>query len=227
MINTSTLVRELISVNVGLPRTVEWRGKRVTTGIFKNPVQGRVRLHRLNLDGDGQADLTVHGGPDMAVYLYPAEHYDYWRQELPDTELPWGMFGENFTARGLLEEFINIGDRFRIGAAELQVTQPRMPCYKLGLKFGRDDMVKRFLASRRTGFYFRVLKEGYVKAGDPIEPIARDENDVTVADITRLYVREKVSPELLQRAADLQALPESWRGYFRQQHEKRSGTARG
>ncbi len=145
----------LISVNVGLPRTVEWKGREVTTGIFKEPVAGRVKLRTLNLDGDGQADLSVHGGPDMAVYAYPAEHYRYWRKELPRMDLPWGMFGENFTTEGILEDSVNIGDRFRIGAAELMVTQIRVPCYKLGMKFGRDDMVKRFLASRRSGFYFR------------------------------------------------------------------------
>ncbi len=212
----------LISVNVGLPRTVEWKGREVTTGIFKEPVAGRVKLRTLNLDGDGQADLSVHGGPDMAVYVYPTEHYRYWRKELPGMDLPWGMFGENFTTEGILEDSVNIGDRFRIGAAELMVTQIRVPCYKLGMKFGRDDMVKRFLASRRTGFYFRVLKEGEVGAGDAIERIGRDENNVTVADITRLYVRESVGPELLRRAIQVEALPEGWRGYFRK-HMQRAG----
>lgn len=210
----------LISVNVGLPRTVEWKGREVTSGIFKEPVSGRVKLRTLNLDGDGQADLSVHGGPDMAVYAYPAEHYGYWRKELPGMDLPWGMFGENFTTEGILEDSVNIGDRFRIGAAELMVTQIRVPCYKLGMKFGRDDMVKRFLASRRTGFYFRVLKEGEVGAGDAIERIGRDENNVTVADITRLYVRESVGLELLRRAIRVEALPEGWRGYFRKQMQR-------
>ena len=210
----------LVSVNVGLSRTVEWKNRRVTTGIFKEPVKGRIALHRLNLDGDQQADLTVHGGPDMAVYVYPAEHYDFWGQELGGGDLPWGMFGENFSTQGLLEKSVNIGDQFRVGSAELQVTQPRMPCYKLGLKFGRDDMVKRFLTSRRTGFYLRVLQEGEVVAGDAVELVKRDENDVTVADITRLYVRDDITPELMQRAIDLEPLPKSWRGYFRNQQEK-------
>lgn len=210
----------LISVNVGRPRTVEWKGRMVTTGIFKEPVEGRIALRRLNLDGDLQADLTVHGGPDMAVYAYPAEHYADWRKQLHGSDLPWGMFGENFSTDGLREDSVNIGDRFRIGSAEVQVTQPRMPCYKLGLRFGRDDMVKRFLASRRTGFYFRVLQEGDVAAGDPIELINRDENDVTVDDITRLYVKEDVTRELLQNAIELQALPQSWRDYFRKRQEK-------
>jgi len=211
---------QLVSVNVGLPRTVDWKERSVTTGIFKESVKGRITLRSLNLEGDGQADLTVHGGPDMAVYVYPAEHYDYWHKELAGGLLPWGMFGENFSTQGLLEETVNIGDRFRVGTAEVQVTQPRMPCYKLGLKFGRDDMVKRFLASRRTGFYFRVLQEGEVVAEDAIELVKRDENRVTVADITRLYVRKEISPEQLQRVIDLEPLPESWRGYFRAVHEK-------
>ncbi|MEH2380877.1 MAG: MOSC domain-containing protein [Nostoc sp.] len=205
---------KLISVNVGLPREVTWKGKTVSTGIFKEPVNARVGVRSLNLDGDGQADLTVHGGADKAVYLYPFEHYDYWRGELPDTELPLGIFGENFTTTGLREEDVNIGDRFRIGNVTLMVTQPRLPCYKLGIRFGRPDMVKRFLASRRTGFYFRVLQEGEVGAGDTLELVSRDDHNITVADITQLYVREQDNPELLHRAAQLEALPKSWRDYF-------------
>lgn len=210
----------LVSVNVGLSRTVAWKKRKVTTGIFKEPVKGRIALRRLNLDGDQQADLTVHGGPDMAVYVYPAEHYEFWGQELGGEAFPWGMFGENFSTQGLLEESVNIGDQFRIGSTELQVTQPRMPCYKLGLKFGRDDMVKRFMVSRRTGFYFRVLQEGEVVAGDAVELVRHDKNDVTVADITRLYVRDDITPELMQRAINLEPLPKSWRSYFRNQQEK-------
>jgi MOSC domain-containing protein YiiM len=203
----------LISIQAGVPRTVESHGQQVSTGIFKAPVQHRVRLRRLNLDGDRQADLSVHGGEDKAVYCYPSEHYSYWRNELAGEELPWGSFGENFTTQGLAEDSLYIGDRFRIGTAEVIVTQPRMPCYKLGVKFGRDDMVKRFLASRRTGFYLRVLREGEVGAGDEIESLGQDENRVTVADITRLYLREG-GRDLLLRAIELQALPESWRAYF-------------
>jgi MOSC domain-containing protein YiiM len=206
---------KLISVQVGLPRTVESHGQEVTTGIFKAPVHHRVQLRRLNLDGDRQADLSVHGGADKAVYSYPSEHYSYWRSELAGEELPWGSFGENFTTQGLTEDSLCIGDRFRIGTAEVIVTQPRMPCYKLGVKFGRDDMVKRFLASRRTGFYLRVLREGEVGAGDEIESLGQDENRVTVADITRLYLREG-GRDLLLRAIEVQALPESWRAYFQE-----------
>ncbi len=174
-------------------------------------------LRTLNLDGDRQADLSVHGGPTKAVYAYPSEHYDYWRQQLPGTELPWGMFGENFTTEGLNESTTNIGDRFRIGAAEVTVSEPRMPCYKLGIKFGRPDIIKRFLASGRTGFYFSVQQEAEVGAGDQIELIARDENNVTVADITRLYARGKGDIETLRRAIALEALPEKWRDHFRKQ----------
>lgn len=208
---------QLISVNVGLPREVTWKGKTVRTGIFKEPVNARVMVRELNLDGDRQADLTVHGGVDKAVYVYPVEHYDYWRSELPDLELTPGIFGENFTVTGLREEELNIGDRFRIGSVELIVTQPRLPCYKLAIRFGRSDMVKRFLASRRTGFYFRVLQEGEVGAGDTLELVSRDENNITVADITQLYVRDQNHPELLQRATQLEALPASWRDYFQKQ----------
>jgi MOSC domain-containing protein YiiM len=211
---------KILSVNVGRPREMTWKGRVVTTGIFKEPVKGRVVMRTLNLDGDGQADLSVHGGPSKAVYLYPAEHYEYWRAEFPEMSLPWGMFGENLTAKGLFEDAVNIGDRFRIGTAELMVTEPRMPCYKLGIRFGRNDIVKRFLASRRSGLYFAVLHEGGVGAGDAIELIGRDENNITVADITRLYVSDKDNLDMLLRAVQVEALPESWRGYFQRQIEK-------
>jgi MOSC domain-containing protein YiiM len=205
---------KLISVNVGLPRKVNWKGKKVTTSIFKEPVVGPIAMRTLNLDGDRQADLSVHGGADKAVYAYPSEHYVYWSGELPDVELPWGMFGENLTTERLKEDAINIGDRFRIGSAEVVIRQPRMPCYKLAVKFGRDDIVKRFLVSGRTGFYLAVLKEGEIGAGDKIELIKRDENNVTIADITRLYAVEKTNLELMRRAVAVKALPENWRSHF-------------
>jgi MOSC domain-containing protein YiiM len=211
---------KIVSLHVGRPRLVVWEGQTVSTGIYKTPVAGRVVLRTLNLDGDRQADLTVHGGPDKAAYAYPAEHYGHWRGELPDMELPWGMFGENFTVEGLDESSVNIGDRFRVGEAEVTVTQPRMPCYKLGIKFGRADILKRLLASGRTGFYFSVRREGEVGAGDEIELIGRDENNVTVADITRLYVRDKHDVETMRRAVAVEALPESWRDHFLQQLAK-------
>jgi MOSC domain-containing protein YiiM len=214
---------KLISVNVGLPLDVILGdGKVVTTGIFKEPVEGPIMLRTLNLDGDKQADLTVHGGASKAVYGYPSEHYEFWRKELPDMTLPYGMFGENFTVEGMFEDSLYIGDRFRVGEAEIMVSEPRLPCYKLGIKFGRSDILKRFLVSRRTGFYFAVLKEGEVGAGDKIELLERDRNRITVSDITRLYAFEKSDLKTLQRALEVEALPKSWRNYFRKQLEKYS-----
>ncbi len=211
---------KIISVNVGRPRLVMSNEQPVSTAIFKSPVEGRVMLRKLNLDGDRQADLTVHGGPDKAVYAYPAEHYPFWHSELPGMELPWGVFGENFSTDGLDEASINIGDGFRIGAAELTVTQPRMPCYKLGIRFGRSDILKRFLKSGRTGFYFSVQSEGEVGAGGEIELIRRDPHNVTVSDVVHLYASHAPDPDLLQRALALPALPESWREHFRQRLAK-------
>jgi len=208
---------KVISVNVGLPREVMWKGKTVTTGIFKEPVAGRVALDALNLAGDRQADLRVHGGPDKAVYVYPVEHYDYWRGELPGVELPFGAFGENLTVEGLLENEINIGDRFRIGTTELVVRQPRLPCYKLAVKFQRDDIIKRFLDSRLTGFYFAVTGEGELGAGDRIEILTRDPNGVTVPDIVRLYLNGDEDPDGLARAANVDALPDNWKTHFADQ----------
>ena len=214
---------KILSVSVGLPREVAWQNKVVTTGIFKEPVKGPVMLRALNLDGDGQADLTVHGGVTKAVYAYPSEHYAFWRTELPAVDLPWGMFGENLTTEGLLEDAVYIGDRFRVGEAELMVTEPRMPCYKLGIKFGRADIIKRFLASRRSGFYFAVTREGMVSAGDALELIGREQQEISVADITRLYAFEKDDVKALRRAIEVKALPENWKGYFQHQLEKQSG----
>jgi MOSC domain-containing protein YiiM len=207
---------KLLSVNVGLPREIEWKGKIVRTSIFKAPVTGRVKVTKLNLEGDQQSDLAVHGGIDKAVYVYPSEHYLFWREELPGADLPWGMFGENFTTEGSLDDNdVFIGDRFRIGSAEFAVTQPRMPCFKLGIRFGRADIIKRFLHSGRAGFYLAVLREGEVAAGDSIELLPRDEQGITVAEIVNLYKADAANQDLLRRASDLAALPESWRDYFR------------
>lgn len=210
----------VLSLNVGLPREVISKGKTVTTGIFKKPVEGPVRLLTLNLEGDRQADLRVHGGTYKAVYAYPSEHYDYWRRELPDADLAWGAFGENLSVEGFKENEVNIGDRFRIGSAELMVTQPRLPCYKLALKFQRDDIIKRFLDSRLTGFYFSVLKEGELAAGDAIEIVGRDSNNFTVADVTRLFLEGQDDIEGLRRALTVEALPESWKTHFEREIEK-------
>lgn len=205
---------KIVALHVGLPRLALYNGEPVSTGIFKKPVPGPVMLRTLNLDGDRQADLSVHGGSSKAVYAYPCEHYEFWRKELPEMTLPYGMFGENFTTEGLFEDQVNVGDRFRVGAAEIMVTEPRLPCYKLGIKFGRSDIIKRFLQSRRTGFYFAVVKEGLVAVGDQIELISRDPNNITIADITRLYAFEKDDLETLRRAVKLEALSKSWRDYF-------------
>jgi MOSC domain-containing protein YiiM len=210
---------KLLSVNVGQPRTVEWQGRMVETSIFKAPIAGPVALRRLNLDGDRQADLSLHGGAHKAVYVYPSEHYAFWRAELPGVELPWGMFGENFTTTGLLED-VQIGDRYRIGSAEVLISEPRVPCYKLALKFGRADMVKRFLASGRTGFYVMVVDEGVVQAGDAIELLARDQHGVTIADVTRLYASKHPDPATLRRAVDLEALSDAWRDFLRSRLER-------
>lgn len=205
---------KLISIQVGLPREIVYKGRSITTGIFKAPVAGRIPARRLNLDGDRQADLTVHGGAEKAVYVYPSEHYPYWRGELPDRQLDWGEFGENFTSAGLLEDEVNIGDCYRIGSAMFQVTQPRMPCYKLAAKFQRDDILKRFLKSLRTGFYFAVIEAGEVGANDTIELSSRDAAGISIVDITRLYIGKDKDQKLLRRAVQVEALPASWRDYF-------------
>jgi MOSC domain-containing protein YiiM len=217
---------KLISLNTGLPREVTWHGRVVTTGIFKQPVSGRVALRKLNLDGDRQADLTVHGGEYKAVYCYPLAHYDFWKKELPDRDLPLAVFGENFTTDGMLEDSVHLGDRFSVGSAEVVVTQPRLPCYKLGIRFQSDDMVKRFLDSRRTGFYLAVTREGEVGAGDEIKPLSRDPNAVPISAITRLYVAKRYNDEdvaVVQRALQVEALPESWKGYLVERIQRLKG----
>jgi MOSC domain-containing protein YiiM len=207
-------VMRVIAVSVGLPREVTWRGRTVETSIFKNPVSGAVRVGLLNLDGDRQSDLTVHGGAEKAVYVYPSEHYQFWRDELPGVELPWGSFGENLTTEGLDEERVHIGDRLLFGSASFVVTQPRMPCYKLALRFDRLDMVKRFLQSGRTGFYLSVSQEGELAAGDAVT-LQPGDTSVSVSDIVSLYAADASNQELLRRASQLPALPEGWRDYFR------------
>ncbi len=205
---------KLISLNVARPRLALYKGATVNTGIFKKPVSGRIALRTLDLEGDQQADLSVHGGPYKAVYAYPAQHYEYWRRELPNEDLPWGMFGENFTTEGLDEDEVHVGDRLRIGSATVMVRQPRMPCYKLAVKFQRDDIVERFLLSGRSGFYFSVEQEGEVGVGDSIELAVRNQEGITIAEMNRLFVRERYNHDLLQKAIATAALPESWREYF-------------
>ena len=221
---------KLVSLNIGLPREVTWHGMDVTTGIFKHPVDRRVALRTLNLDGDRQADLTVHGGEEKAVYCYPLEHYEYWKRELPGRELPMGMFGENFTldfptGNDAPESSVHIGDRFAIGSAEVIVTQPRLPCYKLGIRFQMDDMVKRFHISGRSGFYLAVMREGEVGAGDELKLIRRDALEVPVSEITRLFSVKSYSGDdvrSVERALQVEALPESWKDYFRERLARES-----
>lgn len=204
----------VISVNVGRPRTISWRGREITTSIWKSPVSGRVAVRRLNLDGDQQSDLTVHGGVDKAVYAYPSEHYPAWRSELASPALDWGSFGENLTTEGLSETALAIGDRIGAGSALFVVTQPRMPCYKLSARFERDDMGRLMLKSGRSGFYLAVLTEGTIGAGDEIviEPVEGER--LTVAEVTALYASESRDRGLLEKAARTAALPESWREHF-------------
>jgi MOSC domain-containing protein YiiM len=212
----------VLSVNVGLPREVSWRGGTVTTGIYKEPVAGRVAIRELNLDGDRQADLRVHGGRDKAVYAYPSEFYELWSRERPELDLGPGMFGENLTTEGLLDGDVSVGDRFRVGTAELVVTQPRLPCFKLGIKLGRAEFVTEFLDRGLYGFYLAVAREGGVEAGDPIVELQRHPSGFRVTEIARLYARDRDDTEGMRRAAELDVLPESWRNFFRKRLGARS-----
>ena len=205
---------KIVSVNVSLPRTVRWKNRDVTTGIFKRPVQGRVMARKFDLDGDQQADLAVHGGANKAIYGYPSDYYSFWRNELPGMDLPWGMFGENLSIEGLREDETHIGDRFQVGTALLMATQPRIPCYKLAVKFGRDDILKRFLRSEKSGVYFSVLNEGFIQAGDTIEKTHQDDSGISVTDINRVYASHRDDVPMLCRVVQLAALPQDWRDYF-------------
>jgi MOSC domain-containing protein YiiM len=216
---------KLISLNVARPRLTVYKGATINTGIFKQPVSEPVQLRTLNLDGDRQADLSVHGGPYKAVYAYPSEHYDFWRQELHGVDLPWGVFGENFTTSGLSEDLLHIGDRLQIGSAIVMVRQPRMPCYKLAAKFQRDDLIDRFLLSGRSGFYFSVEKEGEVAPGNSLEFLSRNSDGITIAEMNRLLVRDRYNPDLLHKAMKTAALPESWRENFARRFEQPAAKA--
>jgi MOSC domain-containing protein YiiM len=205
---------KLISLNISRPQLIIYKGETISTGILKKPVSGTVMLRTLNLDGDRQADLSVHGGPFKAVYGYPSEHYEYWQRELPGCDLPWGAFGENFTTVGLSENDLHVGDRFRVGGSVLMVRQLRMPCYKLAAKFKHDDMIDRFLSSSRSGFYFSVEQEGEVREGDSIEVVSRNPDGITIAEMNRVIVRDRYNRDLLQKAIATPELPDSWREYF-------------
>ncbi|HEX6546426.1 MAG TPA: MOSC domain-containing protein [Bryobacteraceae bacterium] len=190
----------ILSVNVGQPRQVEVGNSLVLTSIFKSPVEGRVGVRPHNIEGDRQSDLTVHGGPNKAVYCYPHEHYEYWRQQLPNIDLPYAVFGENLTTEGFTEDAVFIGDQFRVGSAILQVTQPRMPCFKLAIRFGRADMVKLFWKSGRPGIYFSIVEEGDLAAGDIVERVSEGREGISVADVVRLYRGDETNPDVLARA---------------------------
>jgi len=207
----------VVSVNVGLPRPVTYRGKTVQTGIWKHPVPGRIGMVGDNLVGDRQADLNVHGGRDKAIYGYPSEHYAWWRERLPDADLGWGAFGENLTVEGILEDDVRVGERFRVGTAELMVTQPRTPCFKLGIKFARPQIVKEFLRSERSGFYFAIVRPGEIGAGDAIERVHAEPDSMTVTELVRLSVADDVDTATLRRAVALPGLAASWRDAFARQ----------
>ena len=206
-------MNKVISVNVGLPKELVSGDRSITTGIIKTPVSGPVRVKTLNLDGDGQADLTVHGGVDKAVYLYPSEHYEFWQQELEE-KLTWAAFGENLTVAGLLETNVGIGDQLSIGTAVVAISGPRLPCYKLAAKFRREDMIRRFLDSRRTGFYVRVLQEGELQAGDSIAVLHEDPARLTIRELTDVYVTKNPDRKQIERVLSVPALPRSWHDHF-------------
>ncbi len=205
---------KLLSVNVSQPKEVSYNGKRIKTGIFKEPVSSRTMMRRFNLDGDGQGDSTVHGGIHKAVYVYPIEHYTYWKRELRRDDLTYGKFGENLTVEGMLEDTVHIGDVFQIGEALVEVSQPRVPCFKLGIKMRDPQIVKPFLESERVGFYVRVLAEGEVGAGDTIERIKVGEGQMTVKEIVHLRHFDDTNAAAVEKAANLPALTPSWRDSF-------------
>ena len=200
----------VVSLNVGSPREVEWRGMKVLTGIFKDPTTARLPVRRLNIEGDGQADLSVHGGPDKAVYAYPSEHYGPWSESL-GRELSPGAFGENLTTEGLIEDAVHVGDEFRVGTARLAVTQPRMPCYKLGIRFGDPGMVKAFMRAGKPGIYFSVLEEGEVGPGDPIERLVEDPARITLTEMLRLVFDRDADPGDLRRLLGVRSLAAVWK----------------
>lgn len=212
---------KVVSINVGLPRTVSWQGVPFRTGIYKAPVEGEVSVGFKNLDGDGQADVSVHGGRDKAVYAYPSEHYLYWRDQFPEVMMPWGMFGENLTTTGLTEETVRIGDLFRVGSAELVVTQPRMPCSKLGMRFRNKTIIKRFLESRRSGWYCSVAREGRLASKDEIQLVGREPESLSVKEVLELYGDREANTEVLKKVIQIKGLSKAWRDHFRRRLENR------
>src|SRR5262252_239453 len=205
---------KLLSVNVGLPRDVAWHGRIVRTGIWKDPVHGRRRVKRLNVEGDGQADLGGHGGEQRAVFVYQIESYRYWEERLGRSDFTHGQFGENFTIEELPDDEVCVGDRYRIGTALFEVTQPRVTCYRIGLRMNEPRMPALLTSSGRPGFYLRVLQEGEVGAGDEIVKVGEADEQMTVAEINALLYSANHSPDRLERALRIEALSPGWRGSF-------------
>lgn len=210
---------KLLSVNIGQPKEVVYQGKTLKTGIYKYPVIHAVNIHKIGVTGDVQVDTKHHGGVEKAVYIYPAEHYDFWENELPETDFPLGAFGENLTITGATDSQVNIGDIFKVGEVELQVTMPRIPCYKLNIRFDSNLFLKKFYASQRWGFYCSVLKEGAIQIGDKIELLKKDKDNFTVAEFTRLYTSKTPMPELLEKALNTVSLSEKRKEKFRVKFE--------
>ena len=204
----------LLSVNVGLPRDIVWRGRTVHTGVWKDPVQGRCRVGRLNLEGDGQGDLAGHGGEQRAVFVYQIESYRYWQDQLGRTDFVYGQFGENFTVEGLPDDGVSIGDRYGIGSALFEVTQPRVTCYRVGIRMNEPRMPALLTSSGRPGFYFRVLKEGEVEAGDEIVKVEEGKERMSVAEVNALLYLPPHPRDRLERASQIAALSPGWRSSF-------------
>ena len=213
------MTMKLISINVGMPKLVEINNHQVNTGIYKTPQAGKVWLGKTNLTGDGQADLTVHGGEFQAAYSYPVEHYAYWEKALGKNQLPYGTFGENFTVSGMLEDEVYVGDQFTIGDAIVEATMPRIPCFKFGHKIGKPDILSAFLTSGRSGFYHKVIQEGYVQAGDAIARIAHNPNSITIRRALGLQKLEEGDVEALQQALTIQQLPPLLHSVYQQRLE--------
>lgn len=211
---------QLLAVSLGRPREVEWRGETIRTGIFKSPVSGAVAAGTLGLEGDGQADLSVHGGLDKAVYAFDASSARYWQAELGRSDLGPGAFGENLTLEGWPETDVRIGDRFRIGGARFEVSQPRQPCAKLGLRMDDPGFPKRFFKSGRVGYYLRVLQPGRIEAGDEVVRLSSDEHGLDIAGLVRIWLDRGASSEDLERASGLEALADAWRDPLRERLER-------
>lgn len=200
----------------GKPREVEYNGKIISTGIFKYPIVGPVKVYTLNMEGDGQADLSVHGGINKAVYAYPIEHYTYWQDTRPDLSFEVGTFGENLSVSGMKEDSVFIGDTYQIGEVTFSVTTPRMPCFKLGLRVGDPSFIKDFLKANKSGFYFKVLQEGRLDIGDHIKKVGEDGYRLSIREVVSLYDKQKTNKALLTKAVNSPSLPQDWIDHFRQ-----------